>query len=76
MGAYDNDIYGEPVIIRYPDGGISRVRHPILTPEEYAKRHAELEEATAHYLRHIASLHEGEIPTYQETASPNGVVTQ
>lgn len=38
----------------YPDGCKVTAYHPVLTPEEYERRHKELERATARFLRHVA----------------------
>lgn len=38
----------------YPDGCKVTAYHPVLTPEEYERRHKVLERATARFLRHVA----------------------
>ena len=65
MGAYDNDVYGEPTVYQYEDGVIVRAYHPILTPEEYERRLNDLKDATADYLRHVADMNGGKIPKYE-----------
>ena len=38
----------------YQDGSKVTAYHPVLTPEEYDRRHKELDRATARFLRHVA----------------------
>lgn len=49
MGRKCNDVYGEEKVYYYP-GAIVRVRRPILTEEERARRMKIIEKATADLL--------------------------
>lgn len=49
--AKSKDEYMEPIIIKHPDGGISRVYRPILTEEERARRMKRLHDAAAELLK-------------------------
>ena len=45
------DIYGEPRVIKFADGGIAKVYSPILTPEERARRMRIIHDAAADLLK-------------------------
>lgn len=49
-------IPGYTVKVYHHKDGISRVYRPILTPEEYERRHQKLYDASVRFLRHVEEV--------------------